>query len=139
MSLATIHSRALLGVDALKVTVETHLSNGLPAFAIVGLPETGFKEGKERVRSANINSGLEFSARRITVNLAPADLPKAGGRYDLALDGSIRTVQKRVCAILAAKKQANKIFLPATNREELDLVVYKHNYRRCQISKLLAR
>jgi magnesium chelatase family protein len=79
MSLATIHSRALLGVDALKVTVETHLSNGLPAFAIVGLPETGFKEGKERVRSANINSGLEFSARRITVNLAPADLPKAGG------------------------------------------------------------
>ena len=108
MSLATIQSRALLGVDALKVTVETHLSNGLP--------ETGFKEGKERVRSANINSGLEFSARRITVNLAPADLPKAGGRYDLALDGSIRAVQKRVCAILAAKKQANKIFLPATNR-----------------------
>jgi predicted ATPase with chaperone activity len=131
MSLATIQSRALLGVDALKVTVETHLSNGLP--------ETGFKEGKERVRSANINSGLEFSARRITVNLAPADLPKAGGRYDLALDGSIRAVQKRVCAILAAKKQANKIFLPATNREELDLVVYKHNCRRCQISKLLAR
>jgi|TARA_B110000914_G_scaffold98614_1_gene86768 magnesium chelatase family protein len=131
MSLATIQSRALLGVDALKVTVETHLSNGLP--------ETGFREGKERVRSANINSGLEFSARRITVNLAPADLPKAGGRYDLALDGSIRAVQKRVCAILAAKKQANKIFLPATNREELDLVVYKHNYRRCQISKLLAR
>ena len=131
MSLATIQSRALLGVDALKVTVETHLSNGLP--------ETGFREGKEWVRSANINSGLEFSARRITVNLAPADLPKAGGRYDLALDGSIRAVQKRVCAILAAKKQANKIFLPATNREELDLVVYKHNCRRCQISKLLAR
>ena len=66
MSLATIQSSALLGVDALKATVETHLSNSLPAFAIVGLPETGFNEGKERVRSANINSGLEFSARRIT-------------------------------------------------------------------------
>ncbi len=90
MSLATIQSRALLGVDALKATVETHLSNGLPAFAIVGLPETGFNECKERVRSAIINSGLEFSARRITVNLAPADRPKVGGRYDLALDGKIR-------------------------------------------------
>ena len=89
MSLATIQSRALLGVDALDVTVETHLSNGLPAFAIVGLPETAVKESKERVRSAIINSGLEFPIRRITVNLAPADLPKAGGRYDLAIALSI--------------------------------------------------
>ena len=85
MSLATIQSRALLGVDALAVTVETHLSNGLPAFAIVGLPETAVKESKERVRSAIINSGLEYSTRRITINLAPADLTKAGGWYDLAI------------------------------------------------------
>lgn len=163
MSLATIQSRALLGVDALEVTVETHLSNGLPAFAIVGLPETAVKESKERVRSAIINSGLEFPTRRITVNLAPADLPKAGGRYDLAialsiliasgqlerswlehmevlgelaLDGSIRGVQGTVCAILAASKQGNKILLPAANREELVLVAYKHSYSASSLSEL---
>jgi magnesium chelatase family protein len=163
MSLATIQSRALLGVDALEVTVETHLSNGLPAFAIVGLPETAVKESKERVRSAIINSGLEFPTRRITVNLAPADLPKAGGRYDLAialsiliasgqleksrlenmevlgelaLDGSIRAVQGTVCAILAASRQANKILLPAANREELALVAYKHSYSASSLSEL---
>lgn len=163
MSLATIQSRALLGVDALEVTVETHLSNGLPAFAIVGLPETAVKESKERVRSAIINSGLEFPTRRITVNLAPADLPKAGGRYDLAialsilmasgqlersklenmevlgelaLDGSIRAVHGAVCAILAAKKQANRILLPAKNREELALVAYEHSYSANTLSEL---
>jgi magnesium chelatase family protein len=85
MALATATSRAIVGVQARLVTVETHLSNGLPAFAIVGLPETAVKESKERVRSAIINSGLEFPTRRITVNLAPADLPKAGGSYDLAI------------------------------------------------------
>ena len=69
--------------------METHLSNGLPAFAIVGFPETAVKESKERVRSAIINSGLEFPASRIIVNLAPADLNKAGGRYDLAIALSI--------------------------------------------------
>ena len=89
MSLAIVHSRALLGVDALQVTVETHLSNGMPGFVIVGLPETAVKESKERVRSAILNSGLSFPERRITVNLAPADLPKAGGRYDLAIALSI--------------------------------------------------
>lgn len=89
MSLATVYSRAVLGVEALLVTVETHLSMGMPGFAIVGLPETAVKESKDRVRSAIINSGLEFPERRITVNLAPADLPKAGGRYDLAIALSI--------------------------------------------------
>lgn len=155
MSLATIRSRALLGVDAIEVTVETHLSNGLPAFAIVGLPETAVKESKERVRSAIINSGLEFPTRRITVNLAPADLPKAGGRYDLAialsilvasgqleykllegmevlgelaLDGSIRAVQGTVAAILAAKRGGRAILLPAANSEELALVAYPRSF-----------
>jgi magnesium chelatase family protein len=85
MSLAIVFSRAQLGVDAPLVTVEVHLSNGLPALSIVGLPETAVRESRERVRSALLHSGFEFPARRITVNLAPADLPKQGGRYDLAI------------------------------------------------------
>lgn len=74
--LATIHSRAQAGVDAPEVTVEVHMSSGLPALAIVGLPEAAVRESKDRVRSALINSRFDFPARKITVNLAPADLPK---------------------------------------------------------------
>jgi len=85
MSLAIVHTRAQCGVEAPPVTVEAHLSNGLPSLSIVGLPETAVKESKDRVRSALINSHFEFPARRITINLAPADLPKEGGRYDLAI------------------------------------------------------
>jgi len=85
MSLAVVFSRAGIGVDAPLVTVEVDLSNGLPGFSIVGLPETTVKESKDRVRGALINSQFEFPARRITVNLAPADLPKDGGRYDLPI------------------------------------------------------
>ncbi len=85
MSLAVVFSRAQLGVDAPLVTVEVHLTNGLPALAIVGLPETAVRESRERVRSALLHSGFDFPAKRITVNLAPADLPKQGGRYDLAI------------------------------------------------------
>ncbi|ABA58465.1 Mg chelatase-related protein [Nitrosococcus oceani ATCC 19707] len=85
MSLAIAYSRAQAGLDAPLVTVEAHLSNGLPAFSIVGLPETAVKESRERVRGALLNCHFEFPARRITVNLAPADLPKEGGRFDLAI------------------------------------------------------
>jgi hypothetical protein len=85
MSLAIVHSRAQMGVEAPVVTVEAHLANGLPSLTLVGLPETAVKESKDRVRSAIINSSLEFPARRITLNLAPADLPKDGGRFDLAI------------------------------------------------------
>lgn len=85
MSLAIVYSRAKLGIHAPLVTVEVHISNGLPSLSIVGLPETAVKESKDRVRSAIINSHLEFPAQRITVNLAPADLPKEGGRYDLPI------------------------------------------------------
>lgn len=85
MSLAIIYTRAKLGIDAPLVTVEVHISSGLPSLAIVGLPETAVKESKDRVRSALLNSHLDFPARRITINLAPADLPKEGGRYDLAI------------------------------------------------------
>lgn len=85
MSLAIVYTRANCGVEAPLVTVETHLSNGLPSLNIVGLPETAVKESKDRVRSAILNSHFEFPSRRITVNLAPADLPKEGGRFDVAI------------------------------------------------------
>lgn len=85
MGLAVLKSRALLGMNAPLVTVEVHLASGLPSFNIVGLPETEVKESKDRVRSAILNAQLEFPAKRITVNLAPADLPKASGRFDLPI------------------------------------------------------
>ena len=98
MSLATVYSRAQTGMDAPLVTVEVDLSNGLPGLSIVGLPEAAVKESKDRVRAALLNSGFEFPARRITVNLAPADLPKEGGRFDLPI----------AMGILAASKQLPK-------------------------------
>ncbi len=86
MSLAVVHSRALVGLTAHPVSVEVHLANGLPSFTLVGLADVEVKEARERVRSALQNSGLEFPHnKRITVNLAPADLPKESGRYDLAI------------------------------------------------------
>src|SRR3954447_17011097 len=85
MSLAVLKSRALTGMHAPEVTVEVHLANGLPSFTIVGLPETEVKESKDRVRAALQNARFEFPARRITVNLAPADLPKESGRFDLPI------------------------------------------------------
>ena len=85
MSLAIIFTRARVGIHAPLVTVEVHLSNGLPGLSIVGMPETVVKESKDRVRSALINSQFEFPARRITINLAPADLPKDGSRFDLPI------------------------------------------------------
>ena len=86
MSLALVQSRALLGLSAAAVTVEVHLANGLPSFTLVGLADVEVKEARERVRSAIQNSGLEFPQnKRITVNLAPADLPKDSGRFDLPI------------------------------------------------------
>ena len=85
MGTAVLHSRALAGVDAPPVTVEVHLGNGLPSFSIVGLADAEVKESRERVRAALANGRFEFPARRITVNLAPADLPKESGRFDLPI------------------------------------------------------
>ena len=86
MGLALVQSRALLGLAAPRVTVEVHLANGLPSFTLVGLADVEVKEARERVRSALLNSGLEFpSNKRIIVNLAPADLPKDSGRFDLPI------------------------------------------------------
>ncbi len=85
MTLSRVLNRAAIGVEAPLVTIEAHINNGLPALTLVRLPETTVKEARERVRSAIINSGFSFPAKRITINLAPADLPKEGGRYDLPM------------------------------------------------------
>lgn len=85
MSLAVLRSRALTGIDAPPVSVEIHLANGLPAFNIVGLADTEVREARERVRAALLHGAFDFPNRRITVNLAPADLPKESGRFDLAI------------------------------------------------------
>lgn len=85
MSLAVVYSRALSGMNAPLVEVEAHLANGLPQFNIVGLPDTEVKESRDRVRAAILQSGFEFPAKKITVNLAPADLPKESGRFDLPI------------------------------------------------------
>jgi magnesium chelatase family protein len=138
MDLSVVYSRALAGIEAPLVQVETHLSNGLPAFHIVGLPETAVRESKDRVRSALLNSHFTFPDRRITVNLAPADLPKEGGRFDLpialgiltasgqvpadrlgqheflgelALDGSLRPVTGVVAAAIAASGAGRRLVL----------------------------
>ncbi len=142
MSLAKVYSRARLGLDSPLVTVEVHISNGLPAFSIVGLPETSVKEAKDRVRSALINCGYEFPAKRITVNLAPADLPKEGGRFDLpiaigilvasdqlpnqeledyefvgelALSGEMRPIVGEIPVAIACREQNRKLILPLAN------------------------
>ncbi|MCM2678203.1 YifB family Mg chelatase-like AAA ATPase [Echinimonas agarilytica] len=149
MDLAVILSRAVVGMQSPLVSVEVHLSNGLPAFSIVGLPETSVKESKERVRSALINAGFDFPAKRITVNLAPADLPKEGGRFDLpiaigilvasgqckseqiaqaeftgelALSGELRPVQGVIPIVLAAQNAKRLLILPEANGAEAALI-----------------
>jgi magnesium chelatase family protein len=148
MSLAIVHSRAQVGVEAPAVTVEAHLANGLPSLALVGLPETAVKESKDRVRSAILNCAFDFPPRRITLNLAPADLPKDGGRFDLAialgilaasgqvpasaleqleclgelaLSGEVRPVQGVLPAALAARAAGRTLLVPAANAEEASL------------------
>jgi magnesium chelatase family protein len=93
MSLAIVRSRGLVGIEAPPVAVEVHLASGLPAFHIVGLPDTQLRESRERVRAALQQSGFEFPQRRITVNLAPADLPKGSGRFDLPIAIGILAAQ----------------------------------------------
>lgn len=102
MTLAMVHCRALVGVSAPLVRIEVHLTKGLPGFSIVGLPEKAVKESKERVRSAILSCGYQMPVKRITVNLAPADLPKEGGRYDLPI----------AVGILAASEQMLSASLP---------------------------
>lgn len=150
MSLAIVHSRAKLGVQAPPVTVEVHLANGMPSLTLVGLPETAVRESKDRVRSALQNARLDFpSLKRITINLAPADLPKEGGRFDLAialgmlaasgqipadcldhceclgelaLSGELRPVQGILPAALACREQQRTLLIPRANAAEAALV-----------------
>lgn len=149
MSLAVIYSRAIAGVDAPLVTVEVHLSNGLPSLSIVGLPETAVKESKDRVRGALLNSHFEFPARRIIINLAPADLPKEGGRFDLpiaigilaasgqisnkiisryefagelALSGELRSIRGVLPMALQTRKAGRSLCISAHNTEEASLI-----------------
>ena len=96
MAISIVYSRALTGIVSALVTVEVHLSRGLPSLSIVGLPETAVKESKDRVRSAILNNHFEFPLRRITINLAPADLPKEGGRFDLAIAIGILSASEQI-------------------------------------------
>lgn len=149
MALAVVYSRGRAGIEAPLVTVEVHVANGLPAMNIVGLPEAAVKESKDRVRGALLNSRFEFPAQRITVNLAPADLPKEGGRFDLAialgilaasgqvpadqlsqyecigelsLGGELRPVNGVLPVAIQIKTQRRKLILPKENVAEAALI-----------------
>ncbi|NJD26575.1 MAG: YifB family Mg chelatase-like AAA ATPase [Betaproteobacteria bacterium] len=112
MPLAVAHSRGLDGMDSPPVTVEVHLASGLPAVTLVGLPDTEVKEARDRVRAAIVNSGFEFPARRITINLAPADLPKESGRFDLPIALGILAASGQIPApALAAHEFAGELSL----------------------------
>ena len=149
MSLAIVYTRAQVGIDAPLVSVEVHLSGGLPGLFIVGLPEAAVKESKDRVRGAILNSQFEFPSRRITINLAPADLPKEGGRFDLpialgilaasgqinhdrlgqyeflgelALGGELRRIRGVLPATLACRAAGRTLLVPGDNVAEAQLV-----------------
>lgn len=149
MSLATLYSRAGVGVDAPLVTVEVHLGGGLPSLSIVGLPELAVKESKDRVRGALLTAQFEFPPKRITINLAPADLPKEGGRFDLAvalgilgasgqvqgqqmrdyefigelaLSGELRPVRGVLPVALAARAAGRRLLVPIENAPEAALI-----------------
>ncbi|MFN3715558.1 MAG: YifB family Mg chelatase-like AAA ATPase [Thiobacillus sp.] len=148
MAVAVVKSRALAGMSAPEVVVEAHLANGLPAFTLVGLPETEVKEARDRVRAAIQNARFEFPARRITVNLAPADLPKESGRFDLpialailaasgqipatrfataefagelALTGELRPVRGALAMALATRAAQRSLVLPQASASEAAL------------------
>ncbi len=163
MSLSLVQSRALLGLEAAAVTVEVHLANGLPSFTLVGLAEVEVKEARERVRSAIQNSGLDFpNNKRITVNLAPADLPKDSGRFDLpialgilaasgqidaarlaghefagelSLSGELRPVRGALAMSLALNgaQVLTRLVLPPDSAEEAALVPDAQVYRACHL------
>ena len=149
MALAVLYSRALSGMEAPLVTVEVHIANGLPSFTIVGLPETEVKESKDRVRAALQNAKFKIPAQRITVNLAPADLPKESGRFDLpialgilaateqipadkldqyewagelALTGELRPICGALAMTYGASRSGRSFVLPLQNAEEAALV-----------------
>ncbi|WP_445114677.1 YifB family Mg chelatase-like AAA ATPase [Acinetobacter sp. WZC-1] len=145
MSFAKIYTRGLLGLHAPLIEVEVHVSQGMPSLTIVGLPEAAVRESKDRVRSAIINSGFQFPTKRLTINLAPADLPKDGSRLDLpialgiliasgqlpenvtddfefigelALDGHLRAVTGTLTIAMACQQAQHRLMLSHDNAEE---------------------
>lgn len=153
MTLAIVYSRAAAGIDAPLVTVETHVSFGMAGFFIVGLPEAAVKESRDRIRSAFMNTHFEFPTRRIMINLAPADLPKEGARFDLpialgilaasgqipldvlanyefcgelALSGELRPIKGVLPVVLAAKNAKRQLIIPMDNAQEAALVKEAH-------------
>ena len=149
MSLAVVYSRAEAGMLAPRVSIEVHLSNGLPAFHLVGMPEAAVRESKERVRSALLTCGYEFPAKRITVNLAPADIPKQGGRFDLpiamgillaskqikvesevacefaaelSLSGELRSIPSVLPLALAVKRAGGCVILSESDRSQVEVI-----------------
>ena len=148
MSLSIVYSRAAVGTEAPVVTVEVHLSRGLPSCSVVGLPETAVKESRDRVRGAIQNAGFEFPRQRIIVNLAPADLPKEGGRFDLpialgiliasgqvkarqlekyvflgelALSGELREIRGALIAALSIRDEKSVLVLPSESAAQAAL------------------
>lgn len=165
MSIATIYSRGQMGMAAPLVSVEVHLSNGLPSFSIVRLPETAVRESKDGVRAALINSNFESPARRITVNLAPAELPKQGGRVDLpialgllvasgqlnestvvgyeflgelGLSGELRKTVGILPAAYSCQKAGNKLITSKENHEELIPIMHTHYFCACHLLDVCA-
>lgn len=145
MSFAKIYTRGVLGLHAPPIEVEVHMSQGLPSLTIVGLPEMAVRESKDRVRSAIINSGFQFPTKRLTINLAPADLPKDGSRLDLpialgiliasgqlmlddtqgfecigelALDGQLRSTTGTLSIAIACQQVKRALILPQANADE---------------------
>ena len=149
MSFAKIYTRGLLGLNAPLIEVEVHVSQGLPSLTIVGLPDAAVRESKDRVRSAIINSGFQFPTKRLTINLAPADLPKDSARLDLpialgiliatgqvphehtdefefvgelALDGQLRPVTGTLTIAMACQTQGHKLMMPQNNVDDVALL-----------------
>lgn len=149
MPVAVLHSRALAGAAAPRVTVEVHIAGGLPGIHLVGLPDTEVREARDRVRAAMQNAQFEFPARKVTVNLAPADLPKESGRYDLpialgilaatgqipshdldryefagelALTGDLRAVRGALAMALSARRDGHAFVLPEASAGEAAMV-----------------
>ncbi|ALG68367.1 YifB family Mg chelatase-like AAA ATPase [Beggiatoa leptomitoformis] len=148
-ALSVVHSRAQVGIQAIPVTIEVHLTGGLPSLSIVGLPEAAVKESKDRVRSALLNTQFDFPLQRVTINLAPADLPKEGGRFDLAiaigilaasgqipsqqlseyefigelaLSGELRPIRGVLPVAMAVRDKQRKLVVPADNAHEASMV-----------------
>ena len=165
-TLATVLSRATVGISAPLVTVEVHVANGLPGLAIVGLPEAAVRESKERVKAALVNCQFRFPDRRITVNLAPADLPKEGGRFDLAiaigillasgqlkkkdavegieffgelsLGGELRSVRALLPALLSASAARHSMIVPSANAAEASLMESAHIWQARHLLEICA-